>query len=128
MRLEAAITSSTDSHYPFEVGESVVFAKTLEGVIDDLKKSDISHISAKFHNTIALAILEVSERIRDRTSLQKVVLSGGVFQNKYFLEKLSKLLTENFFEVFTNHLVPVNDGGVSLGQIIIASKMKELCV
>jgi len=55
---------------------------------------DASLISAKFHNTIARAILEVSERIRRRHSLNKVVLSGGVFQNKYLLEKQTQLLVD----------------------------------
>jgi hydrogenase maturation protein HypF len=128
MRLESAITSSTKSHYPYEVGKTVVFAKTFKAIIDDLNEVDVSHISTKFHNTVVRAILEVAENIRRKTSLNKIVLSGGVFQNKYLLENLTHLLNEKHFEVFTNHLVPVNDGGVSLGQLIIASKMKSLCV
>ena len=128
MRLESAITSATESFYPFEIGRTVVFAKTLKAVIDDLPKADVSVISAKFHNTIAKIIADISEKIRQDTLIQKVVLSGGVFQNKYLLEKLTQLLSEKHFEVFTNHLVPANDGGVSLGQLIIASKMKGLCV
>jgi hydrogenase maturation protein HypF len=73
-------------------------------------------------------ILTVSETMRRDTSIQKVALSGGVFQNKYLLERLTRLLTEKHFEVFTNHLVPSNDGGISLGQLIIASKIKRKCV
>lgn len=128
IRLESAIVSTTDSYYPFDIVERVVFAKTFKAIIDDLQMVDASLISAKFHNTIARAILEVSERIRRETSLNRVVLSGGVFQNKYLFEKLTQLLIEKNFEIFTNHLVPANDGGISLGQIIIASKMKSLCV
>jgi hydrogenase maturation protein HypF len=127
IRLESAINSATDSYYPFEVGRTVVFAKTLKAIIDDLQEEDISLISAKFHNTIAKVIADISEKIRKDILLNKVVLSGGVFQNKYLLEKATRLLTEKHFEVFSNHLVPSNDGGVSLGQLIIASKMKSLC-
>jgi hydrogenase maturation protein HypF len=127
MRLEAAITSETESHYPFDVGETVVFAKTLKAIINDIPKADVSLISAKFHNTIALVIADISEKMSLGTSIQKVVLSGGVFQNKYLLERLTRLLTERHFKVFTNHLVPANDGGVSLGQLIIASKNRNLC-
>jgi hydrogenase maturation protein HypF len=83
----------------------------------------ISIISAKFHNTVAQVILEVARQIRTETSINKVILSGGVFQNKYLLEKSLYLLTRNRFKVFTNHLVPPNDGGVSLGQLVIASKL-----
>jgi hydrogenase maturation protein HypF len=128
MRLESVIVSTTDSYYPFDIGEKVLFARTFKAIIDDLQMVDASLISAKFHNTIARAILEVSERIRRETSLNKVVLSGGVFQNKYLLEKQTQLLVDKNFEVFTNHLVPANDGGVSLGQMIIASKINSLCV
>jgi hydrogenase maturation protein HypF len=128
MRLESAITSATDSHYPFEVGKTVVFAKTLKAILDDLPKSDVSTISAKFHNTIAKVIADISEKIRTETSIRKIILSGGVFQNKYLLEKATQLLTGKRFKVFTNNLVPANDGGISLGQLIIASKMKSLCV
>jgi len=66
--------------------------------------------------------------MRRETSINKVVLSGGVFQNKYLLEKLIRILIGKNFYIYTNHLVPANDGGVSLGQLIIASKNIGLCV
>jgi hydrogenase maturation protein HypF len=91
-------------------------------ILRDLHRVNSSVISAKFHNTVAEAILEVSLQIRENTSLDKVVLSGGVFQNKYLLEKSSYLLQKNRFKVFTNNQVPCNDGGLSLGQLVIASK------
>ncbi len=128
IRLESAITYASESNYPFGIEKTVSFAKTLKAVIADLQNTDVSIISAKFHNTIARAIADISEKIRKDTSIHKVVLSGGVFQNKYLLERLTQLLIEKHFEVFTNHLVPANDGGVSLGQLIIASKMNESCV
>jgi hydrogenase maturation protein HypF len=127
MRLESAINSETDHHYPFSTGGSVVFAETFKAIIADMQHSDVSLISAKFHNTVAQAILEVSESIRKETSLEKVVLSGGVFQNKYLLEKTIQKLTQKMFKVYTNHQVPVNDGGISLGQLVVASKKTGLC-
>ena len=128
IRLESVIDPATESYYPFEAGPSIVLAKTFKAILDDLHKRDISIISAKFHNTIARIILTVSESIRRETSIRKVVLSGGVFQNKYLLERLEVLLQDKHFEVFTNHTVPANDGGISLGQLIIASKIKRKCV
>jgi len=128
MRLESAINSTTESHYPYEIGTTVIFAETFKAVIDDMRSQDVSFISAKFHNTVALAIAEVSERMRRETSINKVVLSGGVFQNKYLLEKLIRILIGKNFYIYTNQLVPANDGGVSLGQLIIASKNIGLCV
>ena len=128
MRLESAITCDTDLYYPFSIDGTIMFADTFKEILNDLPQNDISFISAKFHNTIAQVILEVSKRIRKRKSLKKVVISGGVFQNKYLLEKSLELLINDDFDVYTNHLVPTNDGGVSLGQLIIASKRLGLCV
>jgi len=127
MRLESAINSENDHYYPFTIGKSVVFAEMLKAIIADMQHSDVSLISAKFHNTVAQVILEVSESIKKVTSLEKVVLSGGVFQNKYLLEKTIQKLTQKMFKVYTNHQVPVNDGGISLGQLVVASKKTGLC-
>jgi hydrogenase maturation protein HypF len=128
LRLESAIEFGTDDYYPFNADGIIDFAETIKAVIEDIPRLKVSEISAKFHNTIAMVILEVALKIRKDTSLRKVVLSGGVFQNKYLLEKSLNLLNHHSFQVMTNHLVPANDGGISLGQIVIASKNKELCV
>lgn len=128
MRLESTVKSGIDNHYPFTAGKIIVFAETFKAIIDDMRRTDIPVISAKFHNTIAQVILEVSEKMRDEFSINKVVLSGGVFQNKYLLEKSISKLAKSRFKVFTNHQVPANDGGISLGQIVVASKKIGLCV
>jgi len=125
MRLESTIDDVTNDFYPFRVTKTIVFADTIKAILEDLPKQKISVISAKFHNTVAQVILEVSRQIRNDTSLNKVILSGGVFQNKYLLEKSSYLLTRNRFKVFTNHIVPANDGGISMGQLVIASKIRR---
>jgi hydrogenase maturation protein HypF len=125
MRLESVIDESTEESYPFMAEKSIVFAETIVEIIKDLHRQKISVISAKFHNTVANVILEVSKRIRNETSLSRVVLSGGVFQNKYLLEKSVALLSRDKFEVFSNNLVPANDGGISLGQLVIASKIRR---
>lgn len=122
MRLESVIRDKTNDFYPFLAGKTIEFPETLKAIINDLNRETSSMISAKFHNTIANIILEVSRKIRKETSLNKVILSGGVFQNKYLLEKTSYLLNRNKFKTFTNHLVPANDGGISLGQLVVASK------
>lgn len=122
MRLESAIQTETDEFYPFEINEVISFRSTFSAILNDLKSNDISSVSAKFHNTVARIILSTSGMIRKAESVNKVVLSGGVFQNKYLLEKTFNLLTSDGFEVFTNHLVPANDGGIALGQLVVASK------
>jgi hydrogenase maturation protein HypF len=127
MRLESAISCITDQYYPFRCGKTVIFEETFRGILDDLKHKETDLIPTKFHNTIARIILEISKIIRDSNSLNKVVLSGGVFQNRYLTEKAVKMLTGEGFVVFTNRLVPSNDGGISLGQIAVASKTFGIC-
>jgi hydrogenase maturation protein HypF len=79
-----------------------------------------SKISGKFHRTIASLIINICDVIRSKERLNRVVLSGGVFQNIFLLSLVTKGLKESGFEVYTHHLVPTNDGGIALGQAVIA--------
>lgn len=81
----------------------------------------ISRISAKFHMTIIRMFSNLCKHIRTETGLNRVALSGGVFQNSIILTGIIRLLKEQNFQVFTHHLVPTNDGGISLGQAVIAA-------
>jgi hydrogenase maturation protein HypF len=127
MRLESVIDHASDKRYPFKISGTVIFADTFRSILDDLRRVEIPEISVRFHNTVVQVILEVSEMIRESHNINKVILSGGVFQNMYILEKTVSLLRQNMFEVYTNHQVPVNDGGISLGQMVVASKYFGLC-
>ncbi|MBC7333245.1 MAG: carbamoyltransferase HypF [Actinobacteria bacterium] len=77
-------------------------------------------ISSKFHNTLAEILLEICKRLRERYSISIVTLSGGVFQNSLLLARCYDILQKNNFKVYSNFLVPVNDGGISLGQSFLA--------
>jgi hydrogenase maturation protein HypF len=127
MRLESAISCKTDDYYPFTINRSVSLGDMFHEIIKDLDRTDTSYIAAKFHNTMARIILDVCLQIRKETGLTTVVLSGGVFQNRYLLEKSLYLLSMKSFRVYTNHLVPSNDGGVALGQLFIAAERRRLC-
>lgn len=127
MRLEAAIKEQTDDYYPFTINGTVSFAPALQAIAEEAGKREISYISARFHNTVAMASLKVAEKIRSERSLNNVVLSGGVFQNRYLLEKTLELFNREGFKVYTNLHVPANDGGIALGQLAVASKKMELC-
>jgi hydrogenase maturation protein HypF len=61
--------------------------------------------------------------LRRQTDLDRVVLSGGTFQNAILLEELSRSLAKSGFAVYTHRLVPPNDGGISLGQAVAAGAM-----
>ncbi len=91
-------------------------------IIDDLKaKTPAAIISAKFHNTLADMIVSVANNFK----LTNVVLTGGCFQNKYLLESAIKRLKKEGFRPYWNQMVPPNDGGIALGQIIAASYNME---
>ena len=76
-----------------------------------------SLIAARFHNALVAWIVEVATQLR----LKRVVLSGGVFQNRYLTDRAAVALESRGFEVFTHHRVPPNDGGIALGQVVMAS-------
>ncbi len=78
-------------------------------------------ISAKFHNTVAQMVCDVCQQISQITHIHHVALSGGVFQNRLLSRKVISLLTSAGFSVLTHKQVPCNDGGVSLGQAVIAN-------
>jgi hydrogenase maturation protein HypF len=125
MRLESAAAENINDFYPFRVKDTVMFGDTLEAVISDLRSEKTGVISARFHNTVAQVILEAAKGIQVKYSLNKVVLSGGVFQNRYLLEKTLYLLRSEGFRVFCHHLVPPNDGGISLGQLAVAANTRS---
>jgi hydrogenase maturation protein HypF len=78
-------------------------------------------ISARFHNGVAAMIRDVCLRLREQHGLNQVALSGGVFQNVTLLGKTLALLRGAGLEVFTHRLVPPNDGGIALGQAVVAN-------
>ena len=91
-------------------------------IVNDIKNSKgKSEISYKFHNTLAQIVLDISMSARKNNNIENIALSGGVFQNGYLLDLCFELLENNDFKVYSNFKVPVNDGGISLGQAYIAS-------
>ncbi len=93
---------------------------------------DINHhtrraiIAARFHNTIARMIFELCQAISAKTGIRSVALSGGVFQNRLLTRKAKTLLESAGLTVYTHRQVPCNDGGISLGQAVIANFSEEL--
>jgi len=113
--------------YPYRIVEDegiriVHLRDLLSAVIEDLHQ-DIpkGRISVKFHNTVARMINEMCHLIAEETGITQVALSGGVFQNRLLLRKTVSLLESDGFQVFTHRQVPCNDGGISLGQAVIAN-------
>jgi hydrogenase maturation protein HypF len=117
----------TQESYPYHIVEDegirvVRLGDLFSTVIEDLHQ-DISkgRISVKFHNTVARMINEMCRLTAAETGITQVALSGGVFQNRLLLRKTVGLLENSGFKVFTHRQVPCNDGGISLGQAVIAN-------
>jgi hydrogenase maturation protein HypF len=119
--------SNAKESYPYRIvadeGIRVVRLKDLlSAVIEDLHQGiSKGMIALKFHNTIARMINEMCQLIADETGISRVALSGGVFQNRLLLRKSIDLLESSGFQVLTHRQVPSNDGGISLGQAVIAN-------
>jgi hydrogenase maturation protein HypF len=78
-------------------------------------------IAARFHNGVASMVLRVCRLSRERFGLNEVALSGGVWQNMTLLARTIELLRTDGFTVYIHHQVPANDGGLAVGQAVIAA-------
>jgi hydrogenase maturation protein HypF len=115
-----------DLHRPDGEPAQLSLRKTVRRLIEDLRQAEVpAVISAKFHNTLAEALLAMARAARDRTGLQTAALSGGVFCNRYLVTRLAMRLKQEGFVVLLNRDVPSNDGGIALGQAAIAVCMSK---
>ena len=128
IELEMAIADSPDGgSYPLEILPNhdgwIIGTRTMfEALIRDLLcHTSAGIISARFHNGLVEIFGSIATLLRQRTGLNRVCLSGGTFNNRYLTGHLCGELTENAFEVFTQGEVPCGDGGLSLGQAVIAA-------
>ncbi|MEB3214766.1 MAG: carbamoyltransferase HypF [Nostocales cyanobacterium 94392] len=122
--------------YPFKINflDSIYYIDPCpmwKGLLDDLQQQTSAKIiAAKFHVGFAIAIVETVNTLRKRHSINHVVLTGGVFQNRILLEQVTNRLKTSGISVLTHSLVPCNDGGLSFGQAVIAAAQfikRELC-
>jgi hydrogenase maturation protein HypF len=126
--LEMAADPSVTDRYGFDLhqGEPIVvdLRQTMATIVRDVvAERSVAEISACFHNTLGVAIAEVCCRIRKSDGLDRVCLSGGVFQNQLLLGLTAGQLRRLGFGVFLHAIVPANDGGISLGQAVIANEL-----
>lgn len=108
--------------YPYLIENGIIdVSPMIREIISE--KEEPGRIAARFHATIADIVLRTCLRLREEHGINKVVLSGGVFQNKVLSERSVNLLKKHKFGVFTHSRVPPNDGGISLGQAAIAQAL-----
>jgi hydrogenase maturation protein HypF len=92
---------------------------------DFLAGTEPAVVAARFHNGMADAIVRCCGELRDSTGISTVAMSGGVFQNLLLLTRVVEGLRDNGFRVLTHARVPTNDGGISLGQAVIAAAQDQ---
>ena len=92
---------------------------TIEAMLGDKKTR--AEKAYCFHLTLAHGLLAMAVRCAGASGINKVVLSGGVFQNLLLLKMSRELLQKNGFQVLHHRQVPANDGGISLGQATLAA-------
>ena len=129
IELEALAEESETCHvYPFDLhregeGTMIDFGPMFRSLVrESIEGRERAALARAVHNTVAAASAAVCDNIRRETGLERVVLSGGVFQNKLLTEGILSQLTKQGFQVYLQRLAPPNDGGLALGQAIIAGR------
>ena len=94
----------------------------IEAILVDVQQGvGVGIISARFHNALAESIVAVAKRVGQN----RVVLSGGCFQNRYLTERAVRRLQAEGSRPYWHQRVPPNDGGIALGQVVAALRRKE---
>lgn len=125
--LEHRCRPSIESAYPYRIdrpgnGPFIVrVGETFRAMLRDRPRRDPGTICTRFHRTVARFSLDICRRLRTIYGVNRVCLSGGVFQNRFLLNSLTRCLRESDFRVFTHHLLPPNDACISYGQVILAN-------
>lgn len=120
---QIALTARNKDSYSFPLlGDELDFRPLLASVLQDrLRQRDPGQIARAFQRGIAIGLSDALTSLAQSRELNTIVLSGGVFQNELLLDDLKALFTGAPMTILTNHAVPPNDGGISLGQAAIAA-------
>lgn len=128
LELEMALENPVEEGYPMGVVENdglpiLDFYPVFQALVEDvIREKPTEFIAARFHQAVVQGAATVAMRLKKQTGLDRVFLSGGVFQNRYVSDRLGQRLREDGFTVFRHRRVPPNDGGIALGQALIAGQ------
>jgi hydrogenase maturation protein HypF len=128
MELEMLADGYSDSIYEIQWTSQkpikILPQTIIQGVVQDIQNGrSPAEISTKFHQTLIALFGEICAIIRRNHDLNRVVLSGGCFQNSLLLRGLIGQLGAHNFEVYAQQQVPANDGGIALGQALVAASI-----
>jgi hydrogenase maturation protein HypF len=128
IELETVAEAEIEEAYSYKITKEDSYIIEFDEMIreiahDRFKGVSVNIMAAKFQNTIVNMSVKMCRNLREDTGLNDVVLSGGVFQNSCILTKIFRNLAKEGFLVYTHSYLPSNDGGVAIGQIIIADEL-----
>ena len=130
IELEMAAHHSADGEaYPFDLAKEHGMWKIgthslFDRLIADLRKQvSVSDMSRRFHNGLAMVMTRLATIIREERNINRVCLSGGCFQNVLLFEFVLNTLRIENFDVYFHSVVPPGDGGISLGQALVAAHL-----
>ncbi len=126
MELEMLAAENIRTRYDYDCVNKerryMLIEPIIRGIVKDVSQGiPPAVVSGKFHQTLIHLFTDMCDLVRKETGLNRVVLSGGVFQNAILLTGLIKQLEKRGFQVFANSKIPTNDGGICLGQAMIAA-------
>ena len=129
IELELAARGQMGAGYPYRLKTEAVpwviqTREVLTGVVEDLMVGmPAAQVSARFHRTMAEVVVAVCDAVREKDGVSAAALSGGTFQNMLLLNQTIELLEDKGFVVYRHRRVPANDGGLALGQAVLADRV-----
>jgi hydrogenase maturation protein HypF len=123
MLLESTAERSEKGSYRYEISDGIIdVRRVIRGVVQDiLENTPKGIIAGRFMNTVVRFSCDAADRVRMRTGIRETALSGGVFQNRYILEHCEREMHRRGYTVYSNSLIPANDGGLPPGQMGMAA-------
>jgi len=109
--------------HQFKNIKQLMISPIIRSIVKGIQSEEsIQMLSNRFHKTLLELFIDIAKSAKNETGISDIVLSGGVFQNHVIFEEIIPRLQYENFNVYTHNKVPMNDGGISLGQAMIARK------
>jgi hydrogenase maturation protein HypF len=132
LQLAEKAWAESGSSYPFSLRNNTIeTGQLVRCLLADLARGlNISLLAACFQQTVTEMFTAAAVNVREKTGIRQVVLSGGCFQNPFLLSSMTRRLQDEGLEVFRHRMVPANDGGLALGQAVVAAwrRYEAACV